>query len=84
MKNEELKAIANTLSDVFISSPDDFTERFETIVPKDITAYDGYVIGRLADVYRKAKTGGMSKDEAVKEQKRIFEKGLIYFDGIQA
>lgn len=74
MTNNELKSIANRLSDVYIATPDDFTEQYITIIPDNISVRDGYVIGRLMDVYREAKQGGINADEARARQKIILER----------
>lgn len=74
MTNNELKTIANHLSDAYISAPDEFTDKFETIIPKDISVRDGYVIGQLMDVYREVKQGGINADEAKARQKIILER----------
>lgn len=71
MTKKELKSIANTLSDIFISHPEEFIKQFEKIIPADISVHDGYVIGRLMDVYREAKTGGIDTKTAMSEQKRL-------------
>lgn len=77
MTSNELKSIANHLSDLYMSSPGDFPERFKTAIPADITARDGYIIGRLMDVYREAKQGRISKAAAKNEQKNIFGRSVL-------
>lgn len=74
MTNNELKTIANSLSDSYIASPDDFPRQFERVMPKDVSVRDGYVIGHLMDVYREVKQGGISANEARARQKRILER----------
>ena len=73
MTSTELKSIANHLSDLYISSPGDFPEQFRAVIPADITARDGYIIGRLMDVYREAKQGRISKAETRTQQNTILE-----------
>lgn len=73
MTSNELKSIANQLSNLYISSPGDFPEQFRAVIPADITARDGYIIGRLMDVYREAKQGRISKAETRTQQNAILE-----------
>ena len=75
MSDNELKNIANALSDAFIQSEKNFTKMFDYVKNKIKTMREGYIIGKLCDIYYQAKTGGITKKKAVIMQEQIFFEG---------
>ena len=72
MSNVEIKKLADTLSDIYIENEDDFLDAYEKC-PDITNVRDGYIVGRLCDVYREAKTGVIDRDTARERQNQIFE-----------
>ena len=72
MSDKELKNTANMLTDAFLENEDNFTHLYDDIRGKIKTVREGYIIGRLCDIYRSIKTGTISKDEGVQMQNDVF------------
>lgn len=72
MEHEEMKSIANNLSNAFIKSEAEFEAEFAKIKNKIKSAHDGYIINCLCDVYREAKQRLCSMSEAKQRQRDVF------------
>ena len=75
--NEELKRIANRLSDLYIEDMDKCFEEYDNLAKQkrdDMGFYEWFVLAELLNLYVNIKSGVIGKDEGGKEQKGIFEK----------
>ena len=77
MDDNTLKNIANNLADAYINSETEFADKFDVIKDKIKTAREGYIIGRLCDVYREAKQELYDTDTAKQKQRDVFLKAEI-------
>ncbi len=75
MNDNELKNIANYLADAFLTAEDEFVDKFSRITNKIKTVREGYVIGKLCDVYREAKAGNIDMSAAKELQRQVFLEG---------
>ena len=79
MTTEMIKETADRLSDIFLRSEAEFERECARVQDAVESAHDGYAIGRLCDVYRGAKTGAISRGEALERQSRVFEEADMIF-----
>lgn len=79
MTNEMIKETADRLSDIFLRSEAEFERECARMHGVVKSAHDGYAISRLCDVYRRAKTGAISRGEALERQSRVFEEADMIF-----
>ena len=79
MTNEMIKETADRLSDIFLRSEAEFERECARMHDVVRSVHDGYAIGKLCDVYRGAKTGAISRGEALERQARILEEAEMIF-----
>lgn len=79
MTNEMIKETADRLSDIFLRSEAEFERECARMHGVVRSVHDGYAIGKLCDVYRGAKTGAISRGEALERQARILEETDMIF-----
>lgn len=79
MTIKEIKETAARLCDIFLRSEAEFERECARMHGVVKSAHDGYAIGRLCDVYRGAKTGAISRGEALERQARVFEEADMIF-----
>lgn len=78
MTDNELKTIANSLSDAMLVNEKEFADRITNMIQHTkMTRRDGYVIGKLAQLYyniKLAQNQGQSidRDNAIAEQTMVF------------
>ena len=72
MSDKELKNTANILTDAFLDGEEKFAQLYDDMKDRINTVRDGYIIGRLCDIYRDIKIGAISKDVGVQMQNDVF------------
>ena len=72
MSDRELKDLSNMLSDAYLRSEEEFESEYEKVCPKISNAREGYIIGKLCNLYCEIKTGAISKEIGTQRQTDIF------------
>lgn len=81
MTAEKIKETADRLSDIFLNSEEDFCRECVRMNGEVKLAREGYAIGKLCDIYRRAKTGAISRSEALARQNSILKEADMIYGG---
>ena len=78
---EELKRIANRLSDLYIEDMDKCFEEYDKLAKQkrdDMGFYEWFVLAELLNLYVNIKSGIIDKFEGKSKQREIFERAEKY------
>ena len=78
---EELKRIANRLSDLYIEDMDKCFEEYDNLAKQkrdDMGFYEWFVLAELLNLYVNIKSGIIDKFEGKSKQREIFERAEKY------